>query len=782
MAIKRVCVGSAVWILIAAAIMFIPNLSPWIGIPIVLIGIILVPGSLLLINLDIIPDTFSVFLLYATGLGIAFLTFGGLAINWALPYFGIIHPLARLPLLICITVIVLILALRAYLFKKDRTIPYRSPQWGAMNLAFAIIPLFFIAASVIGATILNDGGTGALTLVMLFAIALYVFTLVALRKRIDEWVYMDAIYCIGLSVLLMYSLRSGHILGWDINQEYQVFQATLKNLRWSPTYFPGLDYNACVSITILPTIFKEFINVSSEYIYKVVFQLIFAVVPVMVYALARRYLNATLAFLAAFALVAQTWFFEQMPALIRQEIAFLFFIVVVLALFDESLSKRARYILFYVFTAGIIVSHYSTAYVWLALLVIALVLSGIARIFNRPLRKERLVVTPLMLGISVVILLIWQFPLTSTAGKVTQFATNNNGPSASPIASTATSSSSTSIARTAAPTGIKAAALTAVAPIIAPPGGEAKALYNAIRTTLFSGVDPNTDANVLAAQQYAISNYGAQAGYLTYPDASTTEYVPTAIHENIQIPSALPIPLSDAITLMAQADRFIFVDIFTIIGIIGMYIVARRRSYDFIFLNVGAYILIVLMLLIPYLQTYYNLTRLYLQMFLILGILAVIGGTIALKYLSKYQTMIIAAMAVVMFLSLTGALDQLTGGDARITLDQPPSTLEEPYVYDTEVAGAQWLAAHRSPNAPIQTDDVANLRLQSFGDIALSNSAIFPQTIERNSYVYLISANITSGEAFYQYAGNVLVYNYPLDFLNTEKNLLYNDGGSRIYR
>jgi len=48
-------------------------------------------------------------------------------------------------------------------------------------------------------------------------------------------------------------------------------------------------------------------------------------------------------------------------------------------------------------------------------------------------------------------------------------------------------------------------------------------------------------------------------------------------------------------------------------------------------MNVGAYVLIVLMVFLPYLQQYYNFTRLYLQMFLVLSILSVTGGAALLK-------------------------------------------------------------------------------------------------------------------------------------------------------
>jgi uncharacterized membrane protein len=212
----------------------------------------------------------------------------------------------------------------------------------------------------------------------------------------------------------------------------------------------------------------------------------------------------------------------------------------------------------------------------------------------------------------------------------------------------------------------------------------------------------------------------------------------------------------------------------------------RRRSsietYNFIILSIASYGLIALMILIPYTQSYYNLTRLYLQMFFVLSTLAVMGGVIVTKYFPKYQIFVLAIGIILIFCSFNGSLDQLTGGQARITLDQPPSTLDAPYIYDGEVASAQWLAVNRTYTDPLQADIIARMPMQAFGNMDVNNIDIFPQTIEQNSYVYLIRANIVQGEAFYEYENNLFTYNYPIAFLNTHKNLIYNDADSRIYR
>lgn len=783
---RQICLASVIWMALVSVVIFIPNISPWIATPVALIGIIFVPGFLWAINLKLNPDKILEYILYSIGLGLGFVLIGGLGINWLFPYVGILQPLAKLPLVIFFDISVLVLSVYTYLFNKEfiflrKSSPSSISSPDKANLFFGIIPLLFVVASVCGAEILNNGGTGTITLIMLFAIAFYVLALMLSGKSVHEWIYVSAIYFISLSLLLMYSLRSAHILGWDINQEYQVFQMTLQNLRWKMSYYPGLDYNACISITILPTIFKELTNIASEYVFKVTFQLLFAVVPVMVYALAKRYLKEALAFLAAFLLVSQTWFFEQMPGLIRQETAFLFFAAVLLLLFDRSLTSRTRYILFYVFTFALILSHYSTAYVWLALLLVVLALSYIVRLFAPSLRRQSMVITPLMFLISLLMVFIWQVPLTNTAGNIANFITGYHR-------GIFTSSLLHIVKADTASATIPSVAIvpTYIATSTQSQSGLINMIHGVITEVFFAGGNANTNQNVALDEQKATELYGKSAGYEVYPNTTITDYVPTAINDNRYVSPKLPASVSSLLNFGAWISKLLFVDLFPIIGMVGMYFLLRRRSpsatYDFILFGIGAYGLIVLMIFIPYAQEYYNFTRLYLQMFIILSTFAVVGGVAIMKYFPRYQMFVLALMAIILFCSLNGAFDQLTGGQARLTLDQPPSTLDTYYIYDAEIAGARWLARNRAPHSPVQADDVANLRLQSFGNINANNTAIFPQTIEQSSYVYLMGENIIRGTAFSLYNNNLLTYNYPLAFLNSNKNLIYNDGGSRIYR
>ena len=132
-----------------------------------------------------------------------------------------------------------------------------------------------------------------------------------------------ALYLLSAALLLMTSLRGWSVTGHDIQLEYRVFQLTAAHGKWDMSTFQN-PYNACLSITLLPTQMAALLHVDDPYIYKVFFQLLFAACPVMVFLLARRYFSVRVAVLAVVYFIGFPTFFTDMPFLNRQEMALLF--------------------------------------------------------------------------------------------------------------------------------------------------------------------------------------------------------------------------------------------------------------------------------------------------------------------------------------------------------------------------------------------------------------------------------------------------------------------------
>ena len=76
----------------------------------------------------------------------------------------------------------------------------------------------------------------------------------------------------------MTSLRGRYTTGHDVQHEYYVFELAHANWHWSIADLND-PYNACLSITILPVMLAGLLHVSDVMIYKLLFQLVFALGP-----------------------------------------------------------------------------------------------------------------------------------------------------------------------------------------------------------------------------------------------------------------------------------------------------------------------------------------------------------------------------------------------------------------------------------------------------------------------------------------------------------------------
>ena len=307
----------------------------------------------------------------------------GLSINEILPLVGVQRPLDAGPIVIASD----LMNFSLYVFRSRYPDIVRLrgvfADFGKQEFRLLVAAALTVVLAVLGANHLNNGASANVTLIALAMVALIGFFSVRWLKFTRESVMSVVIYLVSLSLLLTTSLRGWYVTGHDIQQEYQVFQLTEAHGRWSMAFFQNA-YNACLSITILPTELGQIIHVDSPYVYKFFFQLIFALCPVLAYAIARRYFNRGISTLSVAYFVGFPTFFTDMPFLNRQEIGLLFVAVGLLAATNPVWSFRRRQVSLGVAGLGTEISHYSTMYVLVGTLVIALLCSYAGRLFIRP--------------------------------------------------------------------------------------------------------------------------------------------------------------------------------------------------------------------------------------------------------------------------------------------------------------------------------------------------------------------------------------------------------------
>ncbi|HHX99984.1 MAG TPA: DUF2206 domain-containing protein, partial [Methanothermobacter sp.] len=201
-----------------------------------------------------------------------------------------------------------------------------------------------------------------------------------MRNKISNSTYPFAILMVSLSFFLMHGLTSNYLIGRDNHLEFFYFQYTLHNYHLDTTIF-NTPLNNCLSVNILPAIYSVLTAIKGIYVFKIVFGFIGSIIPLIIYIISKKIVGNKYAIFVALLVLFQMNFIELL-SLIRQEFALIFFFLAVLVLFDSDLSNRNKKILFSVFMFSVIVSHYSTAFVGLAMTVPIILIPFIKKLFN----------------------------------------------------------------------------------------------------------------------------------------------------------------------------------------------------------------------------------------------------------------------------------------------------------------------------------------------------------------------------------------------------------------
>ncbi|MFW6104950.1 MAG: DUF2206 domain-containing protein [Chloroflexota bacterium] len=304
----------------------------------------------------------------SVGLSISFLMFAGLFINWVYPLLGYDAPLSRNSLLISFSIIVLVLATTAYFKNRGMPFPDLSElRCDAKQKAFLVLPALFPILSIAGMHIMNTSDNNIMVMALLFLIPAYAIFIAIKHKQVPEKVYPPMIFFISISLVFLLGLRGNHIIGADAHTEYYLFQQTMQNGHWQ--IFLNSTLDSCLSISILPTIYQSFLAIDPEYLFKILYPLLFSISPLVVYIIARKYLHSPWAFLATLFFMSQARFLA-VDLNMRNLIAFLFFGLSIMILFHPGFARMdKKMLLFVIFAASCIVSHYSTSYIFLFVLV-----------------------------------------------------------------------------------------------------------------------------------------------------------------------------------------------------------------------------------------------------------------------------------------------------------------------------------------------------------------------------------------------------------------------------
>lgn len=362
----------------------------FLGIPIPLlrqvIGFIyltFIPGILVLRILKIHKISGIEVLSLSVGLSLATLMFTALIINTISPPLGILRPISIIPLTSSLSAFVLFLCILCY--KLDNS--FDDP--GSLDIKDALsLPVLFLCIipflAIFGTYLMNFYNSNILVVLLLAAISLVVILICF--DVIPIKFYPLAIFVISISLLYHKSLISMHLveLG-DTSFEYWTVRSIVMNSIWNPAEFGNL--NAMLSLVFLLPIYSIILD-EDIWLFKIIFPLLFSLVPLALYQIYQKQTDAKIAFLSCFFFVSMFTFYGAMLGAIRQQLAELFLVLLILVIINKNIKKIKRSILFICFSVSLIVSHYGLTYIYLLSFVIAL---SILAFFDNHIKKMKLV-------------------------------------------------------------------------------------------------------------------------------------------------------------------------------------------------------------------------------------------------------------------------------------------------------------------------------------------------------------------------------------------------------
>lgn len=341
-----------------------------------------IPGFVILRILNLKERNVTDTILFSVGLSIAFMMAIGLVMNELYPLFGVSKPLSTIPLTItimCLTMILFFIGYRSDLAKIEIPdyLAYTAPKALVCKAAFLVLPLFLGTVGVLY-------NSAPILLLMIIVIVIVFALAVFSRKFLPIKLYSLAIFAIGMGLLLHTSLISKYNLGVDINLEYYVFKLTEAQGYWEKPgtvlFMTSIDnLQSVLSGTILPTIYSVLLNIDGVLIFKLIYAFLFSLVPLALYRIYEQQTGKLFAFLSAFLFMSMLYSFYGIEplSLPRQILAILFLTLSVFLLVNKNIALRKRRILFLVFGACLVVSHYSLSYIYLVYIIFTFIISYI---------------------------------------------------------------------------------------------------------------------------------------------------------------------------------------------------------------------------------------------------------------------------------------------------------------------------------------------------------------------------------------------------------------------
>ncbi len=373
-----------------------------------------VPGYLLLRVLRFSDYSPLDRVLFSLGLSISFVMFVGFFVNQVAVSLHLSGLLSTLPLLGVIFGSSFVLIVACYLRERGQKTNYLEEKHAAFSvwlIVLCVIPILGAVGAIYQVPLI--------TVVMILAVSTLFVAATVFKKAIPDKIYPLIIAVSSIALLFNTVLISKYLMGTDVFIEFNVFRNVDINGFWQP---PGnmISYtlidsvNSLLSVTLLPAVYTNLLQVSGDVFFKVFYPFLFAFVPLILYRMYEKQTNKKIALLSVFFFISVpiAFFGIEMMSLDRQIVGQFFMILAIYTLAEPKMGVGKKLVLPLIFGVSLIVSHYSIAYIFLVYLIAFYI---ITRVKFFPFRKTS--IRSLRLGfvlLMVVLTFSWYLYISSS--------------------------------------------------------------------------------------------------------------------------------------------------------------------------------------------------------------------------------------------------------------------------------------------------------------------------------------------------------------------------------
>lgn len=378
----------------------------------VFIFLSIVPGILVLELLNIKSLYISERVVFIVGLSIAITMFLALTIN---SVFSLIYtkPLTVYRLLIPFDVTIALLLIINIFTNKQNSVSFSSSdifeKYTAYDKFSLILSVIILFLSILGTNLQFRTYNPILIGLMLIIMVLIIYT-VLFNKKINDITFPLTIFSISLSLLLTFNMISPYIYGSDSSGELYFFKMVLYHSKWA--VFENSVLDSAISISLLPAVYQILSQLGITYAFKFFFILPLSLTPLIMYLISKRYVkNNVYAFLASMFIISQASFFAQISAY-RTGLSVFFFALTILVLIKNELNYKWK-ILLITFLISAAISHYSSGYIILGILVLSFIftklipkVSGLLKTNNQDVKfRKNIPENPSYITVGIIVLL-----------------------------------------------------------------------------------------------------------------------------------------------------------------------------------------------------------------------------------------------------------------------------------------------------------------------------------------------------------------------------------------